>query len=52
MKKFTRDYAKKSYNNDNYNSKSTYTNGDVLGICLLLLAWGGIAVKIIIEAGK
>ncbi len=50
MTNFTRDFAKKSYNNDNYSSKN-YTSGEAFATCMLLLVWGGIAVRIIIEAG-
>ena len=50
MKNFTRDFAKTVYNKDNY-CKKKYTGSEVFGSCLLLLAWGGIAVRIIIEAG-
>lgn len=50
MRNFSRDFADKSYNNDNYSRKKTTYSGDVLGLILLSLVWGGIAIQIIIEA--
>ena len=53
MTKIKQDYANNSYKNDNYSMKVRKDKSiDFIGLLVISLVWGAIAVQIIIESTK